>query len=244
MAKPPSKTQLYVPASSALLPHHLTSEIPRFDLTDTMTISDGDHGKRFIVHTSLVTRSSSDFLKAALSHDPRRVARARNIPVHGTDEPTLESYLHWLYTDCILEREQSNHYPELLALYLLGDYLRDPLFCERVVEALIVKKDGFVWPPVQPDVSFVWERTLPTSPLRRVIKEIWLTMPISMAVQTFKDSPVAYPMDFVLDLFSLLVKQCSGTTDASFSGKTFEDLKVTCVNFVRDDGLEEGEIRA
>jgi hypothetical protein len=69
-------------------------------------------------------------------------------------------------------------------------------------------------------------------------------MPISMAVQTFKDSPVAYPMDFVLDLFSLLVKQCSGTTDASFSGKTFEDLKVTCVNFVRDDGLEEGEIRA
>jgi len=62
-------------------------------------------------------------------------------------------------------------------------------FCERVVEALIVKQDGFVWPPLQPDVSFVWERTLPTSPLRRMIKEIWLTMPISMAVQTFKDSP-------------------------------------------------------
>jgi hypothetical protein len=217
----------------------------RFDLTDTVTTSDGDHGKRFTVHTSVIIRSSSNYSKAALSHDPRQIARGRNIPVHGTDEPTLSSYLHWLYTERILEREKAKHYTELFAPYLLGDRLQDLTFRERVVEALVVQKDGFVWPPLQPDVSFVWERTSRASPLRRVVKEIWLTMPISMAVRTFQESPVApFPMDFVLDLFAVLVKQCSGATDASFSGKTFGDLRDTCVGFVRDDELEEEEIRA
>jgi hypothetical protein len=95
-------------------------------------------------------------------------------------------------------------------------------------------------------VSFVWERTSRASPLRHVAKEIWLTMPISMAVRTFQESlPGApFPMDSVLDLFAVLVKQCSGATDASFSGKTFRDLRDTCVGFVREDVLEEGEIRA
>jgi hypothetical protein len=210
-----------------------------------MTISDGDHGKQFTIHTSVIIRSSSNYLKAAVSHDPRRIARGRNIPDHGTDEPTLSSYLYWLYTERILERERAKYYGELFALYLFGDRLQDLTFREKVVEALVVQKDGFVWPPLQPDVSFVWERTWRASPLRRVVKEIWLTMPISMAMRTFQESPVApYPMDFVLDFFAVLVKQCSGATDASFSGKGFGDLRDTCVGFVRDDVLEEGEIRA
>ena len=101
-----------------------------------------------------------------------------------------------------------------------------------------------MWPPQQADVSFVWARTLHTSPLRRVIKEIWLTMPIAMAVQSFKESAAPYPMDLVLDLFSLFVQHCSGATNASFSGKALGDLRDTCVGFVRDAAaLEEGEIR-
>jgi len=213
-----------------------------------VTVSDGDCGKRHTVHTSVILRSSSEVLKAALSShdDPRRAARSRNIPVHGTDDPTLTSYLHWLYTDCILDRDASNHYRELFALYLLGDYLQDAVFCENVVEALVVRdlEDGFVWPPQQADVDFVWARTLPTSPLRRVIKEIWLAMPISMSVQSFREAAEPYPMDLVLDLFALFVQGCSGAGDASFSGKALDDLRDTCVGFVRDAAaLEEGEIR-
>lgn len=215
-----------------------------------MTVSDGDCGKRHTVHTSVIIRSSSEVLKAALlsSQDPRRAASGgRNIPVHGTEGSTLESYLHWLYTDCILGREPSKHYAELFALCFLGDYLQDTKFCENVVQALIIDdEEGFVWPPQQADVSFVWARTLPTSPLRRVIKEIWLTMPIAMAVQSFREvaPETPYPMDLVLDLFSLFVQHCSGATNASFSGKALGDLRDTCVGFVRDAAaLEEGEIR-
>jgi len=221
----------------------------RFDFTDTVTVSDGDCGKRHTVHTSVITGSTSEVLKATLlsSQDPRRAASSRNIPVHGTDGSTLESYLHWLYTDCILDREPSKHYAELFALYLLGDHLQDTNFCEKVVQALIIDdEEGFVWPPQQAEVSFVWARTLPTSPLRRVIKEIWLTMPMSMAVQSFKEAApgTPYPMDLVLDLFTLLVQGCNGATNASFSGKALDDLRVTCVGFVRDAAaLEEGEIR-
>lgn len=159
--------------------------------------------------------------------------------VHGVNQPTLESYLHWMYTDCILEREKAKHYGGLFALYLLGDSPNDALFCEQVIEAIICMKDGFVWPPLQPDVSFVWEHTLPTSPLRRVIKEIWLNMPISSSVQAFQGYTQApYPMDFVLKLFSTLVEHCNGATNTSFSGKTFDELKVACVNFVKDAAQE------
>jgi hypothetical protein len=215
-----------------------------------VTVSDGDCGKRHTVHTSVIIRSSSEVLKAALlsSQDPRRAASGgRNIPVHGTEGSTLESYLHWLYTDCILNREPSKHYSELFALYLLGDYLQDTKFCEKVVQALIIDdEEGFVWPPQQADVSFVWARTLHTSPLRRVIKEIWLTMPMSMAVQSFKEAApeTPYPMDLILDLFAQLVQGCNGATNVSFSGKALGDLRDTCVGFVRDAAaLEEGEIR-
>jgi hypothetical protein len=213
-----------------------------------VTVSDGDCGKRHTVHTSVIIRSSSEVLKTALSShdDPRRAARSRNIPVHGTDDPTLTSYLHWLYTDCILDRDASKHYRELFALYLLGDYLQDAIFCGKAVESLIVteKDNGFVWPPQQADVEFVWARTLPTCPLRRVIKEIWLAMPISMSVQSFREAAEPYPMDLVLDLFALFVQGCSGATSSSFSGKALDDLRDTCVGFVRDAAaLEEGEIR-
>ena len=164
----------------------------------------------------------------------------KNIVVPNAEHSTLKSYLHWMYTDCILEREKAQHYGELFALYLLGETLGDALFCEKVVEAIVVIKDGFVWPPLQPDVSFVWERSSPNSPLRRVIREIWLTMPISSSVQAFKENPEApYPTDFVLDLFSMLAEQCKGAASSKFSSRTFEELKVACIGFVKDAAVEE-----
>lgn len=145
-----------------------------------------------------------------------------------------------MYTNCILERQVSKHYRELCALYLLGDNLKDKIFCEKVIEALVVQKDGFVWPPLQPEVSYVWERTLPTSPLRSIIKEIWLTMSINLSIETLKENPEApFPMDFVLDLFAMLVEKCQGATNSSFSGKRFDELRETCINFVRDAAMVE-----
>jgi hypothetical protein len=50
----------------------------RFVFTDTITISAGTDGPRLTVHTDVINRSSSLFLKAALSNDWKE-AREKNI---------------------------------------------------------------------------------------------------------------------------------------------------------------------
>jgi len=192
-----------------------------------MTISAGDDGPRLTVHTNVIKTSSSPYLKAALSRDWKE-ALEKNIVLHETSTPILAGYIHWLYTKCIVEHSTSGCYLELFEFYILGDYLRDTAFCQSVID-LIVERNGHQFPPLQPEVCFVWERTLPDCPLRHVIKEVWFSMPVGWSIEMFReDADMPWPMDFILDVCQQLSNRSREVKEHSFSGKSFPEVKAAC----------------
>lgn len=160
------------------------------------------------------------------------------------DTSSLEGYVHWMYTGTIPPKLGSGGcYMELFELYLLGDFLKDMVFCQRLIYIIASQRSG---PPLQPGVCFVWERTLPSCPLRRTIRELWLATPVDRSIAMLRkdpDSPypmdLPYPMDFVLDMFNELSKHVKQLKLSSYSGKTPEEVVATCKNFTEDDAPGE-----
>ena len=165
-----------------------------------MTISAGDNGPRLIVHTQVINTSSSHFLKAVLSNNWKE-ALEKNIVLHEVDQTNLERYIHWLYTGSITPKPMIDvTYIAIFELFLLGDYLQDMKSCQQLANLIIAKRScGF--PPMQPDICFAWERTLPSSRLRRVITELWRASSVEWSMRNFRSQESPYPMDFVLDMF-------------------------------------------
>lgn len=76
-------------------------------------------GRRLTVHTDVITRSSSPFLKAALSNGWKE-AQEKDIVLHEFEPSALEGYVHWMYTgDLLLQTVNAGCYRELFELYLL-----------------------------------------------------------------------------------------------------------------------------
>jgi hypothetical protein len=187
--------------------------------------------------------SSSLFLKAALSNGWKE-ALEKNIVLHEFESSALEGYVHWLYTGTIQAKldtkPSSKVYRELFEMYLLGDFLKDMAFCQRLANLVIDTRCSGSYPPLQAEVGFVWERTLPVCPLRRVIREIWLAIPVGLSVKMLSQDPESpYPMDFVLDLLHELSKYPSNTRFSSYSGKSPNQVKATCKTFFDDAAPEE-----
>lgn len=67
----------------------MTDQERRFDFTDTLTISAGEDGNRHTIHTNFITASSSQVLKAALSHG---LQHGLNIAIPIVGDSTLKSY--------------------------------------------------------------------------------------------------------------------------------------------------------
>lgn len=180
-------------------------------------------------------------MKAALSNN-RKEAREKNIVLHNFDTPALEGYVHWMYTGYIRPRlKAAGTYRELFEMYLLGDFLKDMVFCQSLVNLVIdTRCNGICDLPLQPEVCFVWERTLPVCPLRGVIGELWLATPVSLSIKMLRLDPNSpYPMDFVLDLFHELSEHPNKTGFSSYSGKSPNEVKATCQSFFDDAAPEE-----
>ena len=117
------------------------------------------------------------------------------------------------------------------------------VFCQKLADLVLhlwYGGSGPYKPPLQPEICFVWERTLPVSPLRRVIREIWLAMPVGLSVKILRQDPDSpYPMDFILDMFHELSKHPNNLKLSSYSGKTPVEVKATCKTFFEDAAPEE-----
>jgi hypothetical protein len=214
----------------------MTDYWDRLNFTDTITISAGADGPRLTVHTDVVHRSSSPFLKAALSNGWKE-AQEKNIVLHEFETSALEGYVHWMYTGVIQsEAGDTGPYRELFELYLLGDFLKDMVFCQGLADLVIdTRCSGTCHLPLQGEVFFVWEHTLPVCPLRGVIRELWLATPVSLSIKMLRLDPNSpYPMDFVLDLFHELSKHPNKTRFSSYSGKSPNGVKATCQSFFED----------
>jgi hypothetical protein len=198
-------------------------------------------GPRLTVHADVIARSSSPFLNAALSNGWKE-AQEKNIVLHEFEPSALEGYVHWLYTGTIQPKAGvTGSYREMFELYLLGDFLKDMVFCQRLAcyVSNIRCRGG---PPLASDVRFVWERTLLVCPLRRVIREVWLAVPVDWSIKMLgKDPDSPFPMEFVLDMFHELSKHVSNPKTSSYSGKTHEEIIATCKTFFEDAAPGEKE---
>lgn len=189
-----------------------------------------------MVHKGVATKSSK-YIRAALSNDWKE-ARERRITLEDTAVATFEDYLHWLYTGQVTLPEHNQHV-RLVDLYLLGDYLHDSLFCVEVLNKMVeARYHGQRTFPTSAAVKCAWEATPASSPIRKVIRELWTSSNIDLAFKEFTKNS-EYPRDFVLDILSELVKSRPHLKSESISMKSQPVVEQLCSEHVSILQLQE-----
>ena len=149
--------------------------------------------------------------------------------MHEIQADTLRGYVHWLHTRELLSKKPEGFisYPELINFYLLGEVLKDPIFCEQAVDfMLLLRYDGRKWPGYK-ITNDVWERTSPDSPLREIMKELWMSTNVDKATRYFKAAPESgYHKEFILSLLEELVSRGLFVKEVTFSGRVARRLRM------------------
>ena len=104
----------------------MTNLLSRFDFTETIVLCAGEEQKEYLVHTNVLTTSSSKFLNSMLSNDWRET-REKRLRLPEMRPEVLEVYLHWMYTGNVVLGPSPAEADTVfrVELYLLGDYLDD-----------------------------------------------------------------------------------------------------------------------
>jgi hypothetical protein len=134
---------------------------------------DGDEEKKdFVIHKSFAAQSSK-FLRAALEGDWKE-AREKRIPLPEAKVADFQVYTEWLYTGCIvgLDKDMTGaRGATLVRLHILGDFLGDNLFSNTIIDNLIlsIHSSGSSMSFRRDTVDMAWDKTMPGSPLRKVL---------------------------------------------------------------------------
>lgn len=145
----------------------------------------GPRSKELTVHKNVAT-ASSKFIRAALSNDWKE-AKDKRIQLADFAVKHFEIYLHWLYTKQLASQSEGDlDYELLIPLYHIGDYLMDSTFCRHVLQALVDYRYMQNTVPNPHEISLVWQSTTEESPLRKVIRELWMSRQAGNAVKSFQ----------------------------------------------------------
>jgi len=217
----------------------VTNLLSRFDFTETIVICAGEEQKEYLVHTNVLTTSSSKLLNRMLSNDWRET-REKRLRLPETQPGVLEVYLHWMYTgNIILGPEPADASTECqVELYLLGDYLDDMTFCETIVEGLVELPCGSEHKlPSATAVRLAWSKTSVDNPLRAVIKEIFLGVPIRSMVNAISNNG-EFPYELIVDLLSALAENDKNYCKRSISRRSDAQIREACKGVVRSANQE------
>lgn len=199
----------------------------------------GDEQKEFIIHKNVIVTSSSKFFDKALASD-RQGTRERRTHLPEVENETLEVYLHWMHRSHLIVENTGGCSTSwhCVKLYILGDFLDDAVFCEAVVDLMVDRSRGSdgVYPD-QAAVTLAWKNTSTDSPLRLVIKELWLAREIAQVVKSLRNKE--YPPEFVLDIFAGFVSNDEAFCLGSFSGKTADVVRESCKGYVKASRPEQ-----
>jgi hypothetical protein len=203
----------------------------RYDFTETITVCAGEEEKEYLIHKSVIITSTSKFMNKVLSNGWKE-AHEQQIRLPETQATTLEVYLHWTHTGHLLvESTQTESVSmQCVKLYLLGDYVSDTVFCEAVVENMVDRGQERRL-PCAAAITLVWDDTPENSPLRAVIKELWLDQKIAIVVKCLKER--SFPSAFVLDLLEGLVSNNQFFCEQTSSGKSGEEVRKSCIGYVK-----------
>lgn len=165
------------------------------------------------------------------------------IVLHDVKPDILKRYVDWLHTRKLWAQKDDERmsYAQLIDFYFLGELVEDTVFCEVIVDALIDMRyevEDFDGRPTRPLpgcalMNDVWQRTSPDSPLRKVMKELWMSALVNKAMKFLTNAPEpGYPKALILDLLAGMVERmdCEGAT---FSGKSRKEVEETCRGFMK-----------
>lgn len=190
----------------------------------------GKQKKEFTLYQSVATRSSK-FFSAAMSGEWKGNQQKR-VSLEEVDVSEFESYLQWLSTNDHTFLKELNM-DDLTCLYILGDFLNDSAFRTVILNLLVqraVNKNAY---PGATIVAFVWEHTPETSPLRKIIVEMWTTSSIETLGERFAESDEDAPKAFIVDCVQRLAKRQDPRVD--FFGEQRKLVLEAC----RDEIIKE-----
>lgn len=198
-----------------------------------------DHPTEFLIYGYIILTSTSHLLQKLFSN---KAARKMGIVLHDVKPDILKRYVDWLHFRKLWAQkdDEKMSYAQLIDLYFLGELVEDPVFSEVVVDALIDMRfevEDFDGRPTRPlpgcaFMNDVWERTSSDSPLRKVMRELWMSALVTKAMKFLTGAPEpGYPKDLILDLLAGMVDRmdCEGAT---FSGKSRKEVEETCRGFM------------
>lgn len=138
----------------------------------------------FYVHETLV-RASSEFFDKAMGSDWKE-ATERVMRLPDDDPAVFRLYMHWLYTGtlpCRIDEPGDTgnmEYLQLAKSYVLADKLMATDFADVIIDAMINKasskaSDGLRWYPVGEVIRYLYANTLPSSPVRRLLVDFYVS---------------------------------------------------------------------
>ena len=136
------------------------------------------------VHENLIC-TSSDFFKRLRTGEWKE-ANERTTKFEEDNPNVFQLYLHWLYRGTLPIRNDAPgrignaEYECLAEAYVLGDKLQDGDFQDVIVDTIVDKcsskaSDGRSWFPVGPAIQHVYDHTVESSKVRRLLVDLYVS---------------------------------------------------------------------
>ena len=191
--------------------------------------------KTFTVHKGILCRSSSYFKAALEGGFKESKDQVLRLP---DDDPVVFSHFQlWLYTGNIIASHESPKditWKVLISLYLFGDVRGIPRLQNEAIDLFIDKNVAMSQVPGD-QLNLIYENTLDSSPLRKLIVDLF-TFRVTLTDNSwFNEQPKAlYPQQFLIDLAKSLYED-----RARFKTKTTKFRAVRSNYHIHDDGTKE-----
>ena len=153
--------------------------------------------------------------------------------LHDVKAAHFESYLQWLSTNDHSFLEEYD-LVELAKLYILGDFLDDSDFRVAMLRSLAKRAIERNTRPRRKAVESIWDQTPENSPLRKMILEMWATLPIESLAERFAEAGKSFPMNSIVDC----LRRIGELTTVPKEGVTGEDRR-RLLQFRRDTIIGE-----
>lgn len=165
----------------------------------------GSEGRKFRIHKGLLCHHSSHF-RAALN-SPFREGIEGVVNLRSDDVETFHAFYSWLYTQRLFDPPSNVPKEEiplsierLCRLFVFGDARGVARLRNAAIDA-IVNKIGNTWKMPNKQTSYVYENTIPGSPLRRLFVDIAVKVWPSPEIHL---SNTKFPEQFLKDVICAL----------------------------------------
>lgn len=190
----------------------------------------GKKQKEFTLYTDVACRSSK-FFQAALSKGWKESLSNRVI-LREITTIHFQAYLQWLCTNDPSHLEAINM-SRAVDLYIVGDYLDDSAFRTAMLKTFVQEAIDKHEYPGDILVTKVWDNTPESSPLRKMVLEIWITESIKTLAERFAKFDKNYPKAFIVECLRAI-----GETNAAANKRVSDKERKQRLQSRRDEILK------